>query len=375
MIYFDYAATCPLDKDAASAYIKVAANYFANSNSLHDMGGTVQSFIEQCRSDFASLLGVDKEGIYFTSGGSESNFLTIQALLSEQPKNKNHIITTLAEHSSIHSTMKILEKQGYEIDYLPVMNNGLIDLELFEKRLNENTALVSIHHVNSETGAIQPIEEIGSICKKHGVLFHSDFVQSFGKLPLTSFTNMLDGFSLSSHKFYGPKGVGVAYINPKHNWEGYYPGTTHENGFRPGTLNTAGIVSMTVAAQKAHLQLEGNQFHFKQLRNAFLQKTKGNSSIHVIECAQQLPSIIGLRVKNMEGQWVMLESNRRGYAISTGSACQVGQQTPSKSMKAMGFSDEQAKEFVRISFGKDTTIEEVEQYAQLLKEMIAETSS
>ncbi|MFT8321919.1 MAG: IscS subfamily cysteine desulfurase [Bacillus sp. (in: firmicutes)] len=372
MIYLDYAATSPLDKDAAAAYVEVAANYFANSNSLHDMGGTVSSIIAQCRSDFSILLGVEKNGLYFTSGGSESNFLTIHALLSKQPKHKKHIVTTMAEHSSIHSTMRILEKQGYEISYLPSTTGGLIDLKLLEKKLTANTALVSIHHVNAETGAIQPIKEIGSLCKKYSILFHSDLVQSFGKLPVDSFAKKLDGFSISSHKFYGPKGVGVAYIHPKHSWDGFYPGTTHEGGFRPGTLNTAGIVAMTIAGQKAIKQLEQNHLHYKQLHNAFINKIKKLPAVHPIICNSQLPSIIGLRINRMEGQWVMLESNRRGYAISTGSACQVGLQTPSKSMKAMGLSDEQAKEFIRISFGKETTIQEVEQYAETLEEIMKE---
>ncbi|WP_445487350.1 IscS subfamily cysteine desulfurase [Niallia sp. 03133] len=370
MIYLDYAATCPMDEEAAAAYVEIAVNYFANSNSLHDMGGTALSLINQCRRDFSNLLGVNKEGIYFTSGGSESNFLSIQALLSKQTTAKNHIITTLAEHSSIHSTMKTLEKQGYEITYLPVSTNGIVDLGLLEKNIKTNTALVSIHHVNSETGAIQPLKAIGSICREHHLLFHSDLVQSFGKLPLSSFIGLLDGFSISSHKFYGPKGVGVAFVHPKLTWKGFYPGTTHENGFRPGTLNTAGIVAMTVAAKKASNQLDANHLHYKKLRNAFLQKAKKNPIIHVIECDSQLPSIIGLRINSMEGQWMMLESNRRGFAISTGSACQVGQQAPSKTMKAMGFTDDQAKEYIRISFGKDTLVEEVEQFAQIVETII-----
>ncbi|PKG23902.1 IscS subfamily cysteine desulfurase [Niallia nealsonii] len=369
MIYLDYAATCPIDEDALLAYIEISKNYFANTNSLHDIGGDAQHILENCRKQLASILGAQKEGLYFTSGGSESNFLAIHALLSSLPSSKNHIITAMGEHSSIHSTMKILEQKGYEITYLPYTATGAIDLAVLESSIQVNTAIVSIQHVNSETGAIQPIEEISFICRKYQLLFHSDLVQSFGKLPIPDLSTMVDGFSLSSHKFYGPKGVGACYIHPRLNGKSFYPHTTHENGFRPGTVNTPGIVAMVIAANKANQLISEESTHYNKLRQLFLEKIKNYPSLSVIENEAQLPSIIALRIKQTEGQWVLLESNRRGFAISTGSACQVGQQAPSKTMKALGYSDEEAKELVRISFGRNTSPIEVEQFAASLQDI------
>jgi len=369
LIYLDYAATCPIDKEALAAYTEIAANYFSNTNSLHDMGGEAASVLENCRRQFANLLGVQAEGLYFTSGGSESNFLSIHALLASLPSEKNHLITAMGEHSSIHSTMKVLEQKGYEVTYLPYKKTGMIDLAQLEQAIQPNTALVSIQHVNSETGAIQPIEAISLLCRSHHVLFHSDLVQSFGKLPLPRLAALVDGFSVSSHKFYGPKGVGAAYVHPKIKRQSFYPGTTHENGFRPGTVNTPAIAAMVVAANKAIQQLAQESKHFKKLRQVFLDKIVDNPLLSVIENQAQLPSTIALRIKETEGQWVLLESNRRGFAISTGSACQIGQQAPSKTMKALGYSDEEAKELVRISFGRHTTLKEVEQFADTLQEI------
>lgn len=369
MIYLDYAATCPIDEDSLTAYTEISKNYFANTNSLHDIGGDAHSVLENCRMQLATILDVQTEGLYFTSGGSESNFLTIHALLSSMPSEKNHIITAQGEHSSIHSTMKLLEQKGYDITYLPYKSNGMIDLALLESAIQPNTALVSIQHVNSETGAIQPLEEISLICRQNQLLFHSDFVQSFGKIPTLGLTKMVDGFSLSSHKFYGPKGVGCAYIHPRLNRRSFYPNTTHEFGFRPGTVNTPGIAAMVIAAIKANQLLSEETIHYQKLRQLFLEKIKNNPSLSVIENEAQLSSIIALRVKKTEGQWVLLESNRRGFAISTGSACQVGKQAPSKTMKALGYSDEEAKELVRISFGRSTSFKEVEQFADMLQEI------
>ncbi|GKU82671.1 IscS subfamily cysteine desulfurase [Niallia sp. NCCP-28] len=369
MIYLDYAATCPIDEDALLGYMEISKNYFANTNSLHDIGGDAYYILENCRKQLANLLGIQKEGLYFTSGGSESNFLAIHALLSSLPSSKNHIIAAMGEHSSIHSTIKILEQKGYEITYIPYTASGAVDLAVLENSIQTNTALVSIQHVNSETGAIQPIEEISFICRKYHLLFHSDLVQSFGKLPIPELSKMIDGFSLSSHKFYGPKGVGACYIHPRLNGKSFYPNTTHENGFRPGTVNTPGIAAMVIAANKANQLISEETIHYKKLRQLFLEKTKNYPSLSIIENKAQLPSIIAFRIKQVEGQWVLLESNRKGFAISTGSACQVGHQAPSKTMKALGYSDEAAKELVRISFGRNTSPLEVEQFAATLEEI------
>lgn len=373
MKYFDYAATTSLDPDAASTYVEVACKYFGNSNSLHDMGDTASRIVENCRDEWGRLINVDKNGIYFTSGGTESNFLILHSLLMGTKKEGKHLITSTAEHASIHSAMHVLADKGYEITYLPLSKTGLIDTRLLEETIRPDTVLVSIQHVNSEIGAIQPIKEISTICKRYHILFHSDMVQSFGKIEVKEVTPYVDALSLSSHKFYGPKGVGIAYINPNVPWIPIVLNGSHENGFRSGTVNTAGIASMTVAAQKACSTISKNETKLSKFRKLFT-KMIPKESVTIFECTDQYPGIIGLRAKGIEGQWLMLECNRRGFAISTGSACQIGKQAPSKTMEAFGLAVQEAKEFVRISMGKDTKEDDVRDLANTIKQLAIKSS-
>jgi cysteine desulfurase len=373
MKYFDYASTCPLDPEAASAFVKASTEYYGNSQSLHDIGSRASTLLEGCRDEIARLLGVKREGVYFTSGGSEGNFLAIQSLLSQSSKKGTHIITNLAEHSSIHSSLKMLK--GYEVTELPLMENGRIDIQLFQAAIREDTILACIQHVNSEIGTIQPLKGIGRICKENRILLHSDCVQSFGKLDIKMITPFVDSLSISGHKVYGPKGIGALYISPTLPFDSYYPNTSHERGMRPGTVNIPGIISMVTAASKQVRNLSHNYEHMNSLREQFLSHLVAVRNEIIIHgnVDEQLPSIIGLRIKGIEGQWVMLEANRKGYAISTGSACQVGQTTPSKTMLALGIDEKSAKEFIRISFGVQTTEADVKEMAQTIIDIIQES--
>lgn len=374
MLYLDFAATSPLDEEAAETYIQIATKYYGNSSSLHDIGRTAERLLEACREKFSELTGFSKDGIYFTSGGSESNYLAVQALLSAAEKKGKHVITGWAEHSSVRGVFEKIKERGYEVTYLPLNEKGLIDLVQLEKAIRDDTVLVSIQYINPEIGTIQPIREIGKICRKHGVLFHSDGVQAFGKIDFKESVEYLDGFSLSGHKFYGPKGIGAVYIHPRLNWKPYYPGATHEKGLRPGTVNVPAIAAMTVAAEKAYRNMEKNLSHFRHLRQCFLETIKPyRKYVTVYEGPEtsQLPSIIGMGIRGVEGQWVMLECNRNGFAISTGSACHTGKQAPSNTMTAMGIPEKTAKEFIRISFGKDTKEEDIRKFGQLINEIIA----
>ncbi|MGS2775895.1 IscS subfamily cysteine desulfurase [Robertmurraya sp. GLU-23] len=366
MKYFDYAATCPLDPEAASAFVKASTEYYGNSQSLHDIGSRASTLLEGCREEIARLLGVKKEGVYFTSGGSEGNFLAIQSLLSQSSKKGKHIITNIAEHSSIHSSLKMLK--GYEITELPLMDNGMIDVQEFQSAIRGDTVLACIQHVNSEIGTIQPLNEIGAVCKENGILLHSDCVQSFGKLDVKTISPFVDSLAISGHKIYGPKGIGALYVSPSIPFDSYYPNTSHERGMRPGTVNIPAIVSMVTAASKHIGNLIHHHDHMKSLRKEFLSHLMDVRDELIIHgnVDDQLPSILGLRIKGLEGQWVMLEANRKGYAISTGSACQVGRTTPSKTMLALGINDKLAKEFIRISFGVHTTEADVKGLAQTI---------
>ncbi|MEH7417142.1 IscS subfamily cysteine desulfurase [Neobacillus drentensis] len=362
MRYFDFAATTPLDQDAAEVYVKVATEYFGNTQSLHDIGGQAQQLLENCRDELAAILGINKKGLYFTSGGSEGNFLAIETLLSAPLKKGKHILAGMAEHSSVHGVLKRLQKAGYEVTLIPFTPNGLIDMDLVLSSIRPETVLITVQHVNSEIGTIQPIEEIAKIASANKIHFHSDFVQSFGKINVKKLAPLVSSFSFSGHKIYGPKGIGGVYLNPSLTWEPFFPGGSHESGFRPGTVNVPAVAAMTAAAQKIIGRLEEDQTKFQLLRKTFmetLQPIKEWVDVYQADRDRQLANIIGLRIPGIEGQWMMLECNREGFAISTGSACQIGMQTPAKVTEALGLEKDEAKQFIRISLGSTSTMEEV----------------
>lgn len=373
MIYFDYAATTPLDSEAAEVYIQAATEFFGNSSSLHDIGGQAQGLLENCREELASLLGINSKGLFFSSGGSEGNFLAIEALLSAPKRPGNHIIAGIAEHSSIHGVLNRLS--DYTITFLPLNASGLIDLDELSASITSETVLITIQHVNSEIGTIQPLKQIAEICKANNIHFHSDFVQSFGKIDLKKLAPLVSSFSFSGHKIYGPKGVGGVYIDPNIPWSPFFPGGSHEKGFRPGTLNVPAIAAMTMAAEKIYSRISADHEKFWDLRKAFVETLEPiNHLVHIYqaEFGSQLPSIIGLRVLGIEGQWMMLECNRLGFAISTGSACHIGMQSAAKAMQALGLDGKEAKEFIRISFGHSTTVEDVVLLGQTIKTFVNE---
>lgn len=378
MRYFDYAATCPLDLEAAEIYLKAATEQYGNSQSLHDIGSTAEHILEVCRREFSNFLDVESAGIFFTSGGSESNFLSIMALLSALRKKGKHIITGAAEHSSVYNLMKKLETEGWEVTYLPLNRKGQIEYDSVIKAARKETVLVSIHHGNPEIGTLQPLKAIAAFCKSQDVLLHSDCVQTFGKIPIASIARSVDALSISGHKFYGPKGTGAAYINPRLAWKPWIAGTAHEKGFRPGTVNIPGIAAMTMAAQKSHLIMEGETVRMRKLRSLFretLSDMTDRVQIFGDDEAYQIPGILGMSIKGIEGQYVMLECNRKGYAISTGTACHTGMVSPAKTMTAMGITGKEAKEFFRISFGRETKAEDVEALAKTIAELSLHVSA
>ncbi|MCM2531520.1 IscS subfamily cysteine desulfurase [Neobacillus pocheonensis] len=295
--------------------------------------------------------------------------------MSSPNRKGNHILIGMAEHSSIQGAIKRLEQAGYRITLVPFQSSGLIDLEKLASSITTETILISIQHVNSEIGTIQPLERIAKICKDNQILLHSDFVQSFGKIDTTKMASLVSSFSFSGHKIYGPKGIGGVYIDPSISWSPFFPGGTHEKGLRPGTLNVPAIAAMTVAAQRIGNQMHEEYRKFLLLRKAFMEAIEPiKESVQIFQADEnaQLPQIIGLRFAGIEGQWMMLECNRRGFAISTGSACQVGMQSPAKAMQAMGLGIREAKEFIRISFGRSTTLDDVVRLGQNIVIIVSE---
>ncbi|WP_456278132.1 IscS subfamily cysteine desulfurase [Bacillus sp. AK128] len=373
MIYLDYAATTPMRDEAIQAFIEASKQFYGNPSSLHDIGTKATSLLDTCRGELAKLISAEPQGIYFTSGGSESNILAIRSLLHGSSKHGDHLITTKIEHSSVFNLFQQLEKEGYEVTYLSVDHNGQIDLDELKNSIKSTTVLASIHHANSEIGTVQPIEKIGKLLHDQKVLFHSDCVQTFGKLPINVKTSYIDSLSISSHKLYGPKGVGACYINPELQWAPYFEGTSHEKGFRPGTVNVPGIASFLSAAQLIHEEMTAESERLLKLRQLFLRGMKERDlPIEVTgHPTNTLPHILGVSIKGMEGQYAMLECNRYGLAISTGSACSVGKQAPSKTMLAIGKDASTAKQFVRLSFGKWTTEADIDHALNTLDKIIA----
>lgn len=371
MKYFDYAASCPLDREAAEVYIQAASSYYGNASSLHDAGDQANGLLAYSREQMAGFIGVSKDGIYFTGSGSEGNYLAIQALLTGRKKKGKHIISGMAEHSSVSNTIEKLRQAGWDITLLPFHEDGRIDLEDFQNAIREDTVLASIQHTNPEIGTLQPIEEIGKLCRENQILLHSDCVQSFGKVDMSPIAPFVDSLTVSGHKFYGPKGVGAVYLNPEVRWDPYVPGTSHEHGFRAGTVNVPGIAAMAVAAEKAVRGLEENKKQFRLLREMFLTSLEPIREMCTVYRAD-LPSTIGMRIPGLEGQLIMNEANRYGFAISTGSACQVSMQAPSKTMVALGVEGKTAKEFIRITLGRETQPEDVRELGKTLVKIARE---
>lgn len=365
MIYLDYAATSPMRREAVEAYVEAASQAFGNTQSLHDHGTKAAEYIRSCKGVFGELMNERSSGFYFTGNASEGNQLAIRSILRGRPKSCNVIITTYLEHASVLITMQELGKEGYIIRYAPVNQDGIVDIEWIKKEVNEQTAIVVLQLVNSEMGAIQPVNECVEAVATYQVPVHCDMVQAFGKLPIDLKSIGVTSAVISPHKFGGPKGVGVVYMNPSIHWESVMEGTTHQNGFRAGTVDVPAIVASTIAAKLAaadqqaayNRALELQQFLFKNI----------HSDIQIVgNVKEKSPFIQGIILPHIEGQWMMLECNRHQIAISTGTACKIGHGEAISAIKALGFEIDAARRFVRISFNGSTTFEDVEEFLKIV---------
>lgn len=369
MINLDYAATTPMSATALKGYVEAAEEMYGNASSLHDLGGRAKELLEASRSVVAHVLQGDPEGLYFTGSGSEANILAIQSLLDgiDNPV-KNEVICSTLEHSSIKLYMNHLKTKGYIVKYLAPDSRGRILPIHLQPLLNVNTALVTIQHGNSETGIVQDIGQISHFLKKQGILFHSDCVQTFCKIPIYAKEWEADALSVSSHKVFGPKGTGAAYINPKTRWQPVLPGTSHEAGFRNGTVDVPGIASFAIAVKELSRLMGENQKQLLKLRSGFKKMLKDHSiNAQFVESEHQLPGIAGLVLENMEGQYALLACNQHGIAISAGSACQAGMQMPSEAVTSLGYTNEEALRFIRVSMSATTTEEELLSFTKVLQ--------
>lgn len=368
--YFDYAATSPMSEEALAAFTKAAEEFYGNTSSAHDTGTKAQSLLEHSRHTLAAMLDVEQEGLYFTSGGTESNWIGLEALMGAGKG--NHIVVSAAEHSSVRRVVDKMEREGARVTWVPFTADGVVDLEALASSVTEETAVVSVQLVNSDVGTIQPLEKVYRHCRENGVLLHSDFVQAFGKIDVKIVAPLVDSFSISAHKIGGPKGVGAVYIRPTLSFSPIFHGVTHESGVRPGTVNTPGIASFIVAADEALVQK--NDGEIQTLKNKFVEHLGAEFSVVGNSLHRDIP-IIGLTTRGVPGQWMMLEGNRRGFAFSTGSACQTGHDGTLKTLEAMGMTKEQGETFIRISFHHSQSELDIERLAECLNTIAAEHRS
>ncbi|WP_226000593.1 IscS subfamily cysteine desulfurase [Paenibacillus sp. BJ-4] len=373
MIYLDYAASTPMCDEALNMYSALNKEMFGNSSSLHDAGGQAAYVLDYCRQRMANMIGGQKEGIYFTTGGTESNMLVVQSILNGLPEHKRHWIMSALEHHSMYNLATLLESQGYELTIVQPGKNGRITVEALLPHLRETTGLVSVQHANSETGLIQDLAALSPLLRDRGILLHSDAVQTFGNISIDVAALGVDALSVSSHKVYGPKGVGAAYLKPGIPWRPVYPDTLHENGFRPGTVNVPGIAAFVAAAEMMTEQMDLHQQRYASLRQYFITQVQERSiPLHWVvqeSGTAVLNHIVGCFFHGYEGQYVMLECNRSGVCISTGSACAAGHHEPSPALQALGASDREALQFIRISFGRTTTIEDLNVLVGILTDL------
>jgi cysteine desulfurase len=369
MIYLDSAATSPMRKEALDAYIEAATTAFGNTQSLHDAGSTAADYVASCRQMWGRFFNGRAEGVYFTANASEGNQLTIRSLLRGRPPELKDIVTTKLEHASVLTTMHELEKEGYRIHYIPVDSYGVLDIQAFEHAVSHETALVVMQLVNSEMGAIQPVAACAEYAKLVGVPTHCDVVQALGKIPLDVTELGVTSAVCSAHKIGGPKGVGIVYIDPSVHWESVYEGTTHQHGFRAGTVDVAGIVAATIAAKYA---LADQPQAFQQaLRLQALVSEQLPEGVQMVGSnSSKSPFIQGLIMPHVEGQWMMLECNRQQIAISTGTACKIGYGEAMSAMSAMDYESDVARKFVRISFNHQTTCGEVEAFLKVIEQSL-----
>ena len=367
MIYLDNAATTRVSRAVLREMSRAFSELYANPASVHQAGLQARDLMQLARERCATAIGAHPEQIVFTSGGTESNNLTILGLASSLKKQgKTHLITTQVEHASVLAPMEFLETHGFSVTYLPVERDGSLSPETVERAIQENTGLVSVMAINNETGNQYPVEEIGRRCKDHGVLFHTDFVQGFGQLAVN--LSCIDFLSVSAHKFHGPKGVGFLYAKQKDVLSPLLLGGGQEGGLRPGTENVPGIAGMGLAAELADEALQRNQKTFRDLSQHLLSRLHRLGVPFQVngDPCHQSPKILNLRFPGVDAESLLLLLSNFGVMVSTGSACSAHEVAPSHVLKALGLSDAEARSSIRVSLCESTTKESLSQFASYL---------
>jgi cysteine desulfurase len=371
-IYLDYAATTPMRPEVFEAMQPYLTEHFGNPSSIYSYGHEAKSGIDKARKQVAGLLGAREEEVVFTGSGTEADNFAIKGVAFANRSKGNHIITSSIEHHAVLEPGQFLEKEGFEVTYLPVDETGLVSPDDVKKAIRPGTILISIMHANNEIGTVQPIREIGGIAREAGVYFHTDAVQTVGHLPTIVNDLNVDMLSTSAHKLYGPKGVGALYIRKGTRIEPLIHGGEQESNRRASTENVAGIVGFGVAAELAGAELAGERERITLLRDKLI-----NGMITAVEeihlnghPVQRLPNNVNLTVNYTEGESIVLNLDLKGVCVSTGSACTSSSLEPSHVLVAIGLPQEIAYSSFRMTLGKWTTGEEIDKVLEILPEII-----
>ncbi|MBI4551616.1 MAG: cysteine desulfurase NifS [Candidatus Latescibacteria bacterium] len=372
-IYLDHNATTPVRPEVLEAMLPFFRERFGNASSIHAFGQAARAPVEEARAQAARLLGARPGEVFFTSGGTESDNLAIKGVAYANRGRGSHIITSQIEHHAVLNSCQFLEQEGFTVTYLPVDSDGLVDPDDVARTITDRTILVSIMHANNEIGTIQPVEEIGRIARERGVFFHTDAVQSAGKLPIEVDAMYIDLLSISGHKLYGPKGVGAVYIRKGTQIVQTAHGGHHEGDVRAGTENTPGIVGLGKAAELAFIEREAEAQHLTQLRDLLQRRLLDEiDDIRVNgHPTRRLPGTLNVSFTAAEGESLILSLDLKGIAVSSGSACTSGSLEPSHVLLALGLDPQLAQTSVRFSFGRDNTREDVEDVMEHLPEIVA----
>lgn len=371
-IYLDNAATTQVDPRVAEKMIPYLCEQFGNpASSSHSFGWTAEEAVENARNEIAQLIGADSKEIIFTSGATESDNLAIKGAAHFYQSRGKHLITPKTEHKAVLDTMRELERQGFEVTYLDVQENGLIDLNVLQAAIRPDTSLISVMWVNNEIGVIQDIEAIGEICREKKIIFHVDAAQATGKVHIDVSTLKIDLLSMSAHKNYGPKGIGALYVRrkPRVRLEAQIHGGGHERGFRSGTLATHQIVGMGEAYRLSRLEMDEENIRILALRERFLKNIQDIEEVYINgDLQQRIPHNLNISFNFVEGESLIMAVKE--LAVSSGSACTSASLEPSYVLRALGRNDELAHSSLRITFGRFTTEEEIDFATQLIKDKI-----
>lgn len=372
-VYLDHSATTPVDKEVAALMMTYYTEKYGNPSSVHSFGREAKQALEEARGQVAALIGATPAEITFTSGGTEADNLAILGTAGALRKKGKHLITSCVEHHAVLETCEYLEKNGYDLTIIPVDEEGIISVEEVQKAIRPDTILISVMHANNEVGAIQPIAEIGKLAKEHGIIFHVDAVQSLGKIPIDVNAMNVDLLTVSSHKIYGPKGVGALYIRKGVRVEPLVHGGGQEKKRRSGTENTPGIIGFGKACQLAGLRMAEDAEHQTKLRDKLM---KGISEridhvkVNGPNGEKRLPNNVNVSIQFVEGESLLLSLDMLGIAASSGSACTSGSLDPSHVLLAMGLVHEVAHGSLRFTLGRQNTEEDIDYVLEQLPKIV-----